>query len=439
MLESDLEGRLCSVPAVWFEEVASSSMQCRNLSFANVHTSTPLPMDLSMSSFEETPLDLSVNKYESFHTSNTEPLNLALPAIHDVGIADRENNLIFPSDRGALNLVSDRHEAKTMEVGGSVLRDKSSVLGTNLRFCLSPRRNDYSTRNPLIPVIENGASGSQLRFCLSPRQKTVGPLSNDHATDSISSHSFRRPLFPPLASGSQLLADIKHGNIGEKADKETRRNPLTKTHESESDDEDEDEEEGDTTIINEFTLFEYFEPYRNQSVVGHEEDDGIDNEETDLIARKRTSSGTASVPSQRETKCGEGKENINLQSTVPENRSRTEYDGGFRDPGFEDINIDAERKKESKKLRILNKTNKERGLEYIRADGTKVPARAIQCPCHCSKLKCVEKFDDELRTKLLSNYLQLTLSGQNQFLSNHIEVTFASYHRVSIGKTVNLC
>lgn len=73
------------------------------------------------------------------------------------------------------------------------------------------------------------------------------------------------------------------------------------------------------------------------------------------------------------------------------------------------------------KLKRQNKRNKEKGLQYTRNDGTVVSARSIKSACSCRRY-CGKKYPDMIRAQLLSNLLQLKMSGQNQFLANHISV-----------------
>lgn len=91
--------------------------------------------------------------------------------------------------------------------------------------------------------------------------------------------------------------------------------------------------------------------------------------------------------------------------------------------GADNIEKEVAHTKVSKqRLRHQNNLSKEKGLQYIRLDGTIVPARSIKASCNC-KRNCGKKYHDVTRTELLSNLLKLKASGQNQFLANHISVT----------------
>lgn len=73
-----------------------------------------------------------------------------------------------------------------------------------------------------------------------------------------------------------------------------------------------------------------------------------------------------------------------------------------------------------KSSNALRQHCKERGLKYIRHNGTQQPARQIKEACTCRKL-CYMKFMDDVRRKLLANLLGLSANGQFIFLSSHIE------------------
>lgn len=79
-----------------------------------------------------------------------------------------------------------------------------------------------------------------------------------------------------------------------------------------------------------------------------------------------------------------------------------------------------------------NKQRKTKGLEYLRKDGSAVPARTIKECCRCSKLLCHQKYSNAIRAKLLESFLKLSLSAQNQFLANHISVAHVKQHTVII-------
>lgn len=86
------------------------------------------------------------------------------------------------------------------------------------------------------------------------------------------------------------------------------------------------------------------------------------------------------------------------------------------------------------KERANNKRRKEKGLQYTRSDGIVIPARKIRPACSCRR-RCFNKYPDHVRSKLLRNFLNLKLSGQNQFLANHMEVSKTARRKVIIYNT----
>lgn len=79
---------------------------------------------------------------------------------------------------------------------------------------------------------------------------------------------------------------------------------------------------------------------------------------------------------------------------------------------------------------ISNKLYKEKGLAYTRPNGVKVAARKCGAPCSCLKLNCSFKYKEEVRMKLLRNFLNLSSSAQNQFLANHVSISFVAESKV---------
>lgn len=104
----------------------------------------------------------------------------------------------------------------------------------------------------------------------------------------------------------------------------------------------------------------------------------------------------------------------------------------FDEMGFADLDREDDEVPTNVSKKLSNKLRKEKGLSYVRKNGTEVAARKLRKACTCMKRKCYEKFNDALREKLLRNLLELKSSGQNQFLSQHVAVTFVERHRVSM-------
>ncbi|XP_062710640.1 uncharacterized protein LOC134284011 [Aedes albopictus] len=161
------------------------------------------------------------------------------------------------------------------------------------------------------------------------------------------------------------------------------------THEYDDDDEDDEDfvPQGDASLLDDFSIFEYFESFRNQSII--DEDENEDN---------------------------------------PANAANN-YEK-FDEMGFADLDREDDEVPTNVSKKLSNKLRKEKGLSYVRKNGTEVAARKLRKACTCMKRKCYEKFNDALREKLLRNLLELKSSGQNQFLSQHVAVTFVERHRV---------
>lgn len=104
------------------------------------------------------------------------------------------------------------------------------------------------------------------------------------------------------------------------------------------------------------------------------------------------------------------------------------------DPGFDELDKEnlAHVKSSAFRKRIENRSRKEKGLEYNRYNGAKVAARSVKLACSCSKLHCAEKYQEDTRKKILENFLKLSFSTQNQFLSCHIAVSHVASHTVSL-------
>lgn len=141
----------------------------------------------------------------------------------------------------------------------------------------------------------------------------------------------------------------------------------------------------DATLMNELSIYEYFEKFKNDIFSDHDTDASsvAEDQETERRSNKQT------------------KEN-------------------------------SQPKKSKFSLRRRNKDLKERRLAYERIDGTVVAARRVKPPCNC-RMRCYDKFSEPIRTELLSKILELSQSGQNQFLSNHITVIDTVRPRVRIS------
>ncbi|XP_055523040.1 uncharacterized protein LOC129717212 [Wyeomyia smithii] len=199
---------------------------------------------------------------------------------------------------------------------------------------------------------------------------------------------FNRPKYNtdgPVIKLRDIICGV-HGDIENLGDALIQNHDVDSTTSSKLKFEDLDEDcrevcVGSNTIMNEFDITDYFEKFRNESLLS---DDAEYLPDTD--------------------KCN----NAGPSGKLP---------GDF---GFQEmIEPEAARIKE-KCRRIINHTAKTKGQSYIRDNGTVVPVRAVKPACNCTKLKCKEKYSEDVRRQLLQNMLELTASGQNQFLSNHM-------------------
>ncbi|XP_053685829.1 uncharacterized protein LOC128735366 [Sabethes cyaneus] len=139
--------------------------------------------------------------------------------------------------------------------------------------------------------------------------------------------------------------------------------------------------DGDATLLNNLSIYEYFEKYKN-NISDNDSDADAETEET----------------------------------------NETEPKSGEPQP-----------KKRKLNLRMQNKILKIKGLPYTKVDGNTVPARQVQPPCSC-KMRCYDKFSEPVRKRLLASLLDLTQSGQNQFLSSHIAVIKTVRPKVLISR-----
>ncbi|XP_062705384.1 uncharacterized protein LOC115265159 isoform X2 [Aedes albopictus] len=145
-----------------------------------------------------------------------------------------------------------------------------------------------------------------------------------------------------------------------------------------------DDSAGGLEFLNDLTIFEYFDKF-----------DEISNDGSFLVEEDPLSSSETNVPVAEP--CVEGHCIEVLDKEALQIR------------------------KKKVNARRVNKKRKERGLSYVRKDGTKVPAREIKPTCDC-KLKCSKKYPENIRQKFLDNLLRLKMDSQNQFLANHITV-----------------
>ncbi|XP_065079453.1 uncharacterized protein LOC135702361 [Ochlerotatus camptorhynchus] len=172
--------------------------------------------------------------------------------------------------------------------------------------------------------------------------------------------------------------------------------------------EEEEDVEGDPTLLNEFSIYECFEEYRNMHTDDEEFPDSDD--EYDFQPRRRSGKPKSKITVGHDEL---GQNGTGLEEKENETNNTTHNN-------FEKELHEAKVKKVS--LRKVNKLLRQKGMAYTRPDGTVVPARSVKKGCDC-KMKCAEKYPDTVRKQLLQNILDLNLSGQNQFIANHMIIT----------------
>ncbi|XP_055522412.1 uncharacterized protein LOC129716601 [Wyeomyia smithii] len=191
-----------------------------------------------------------------------------------------------------------------------------------------------------------------------------------------------------------------------------------------------DDVEGDPTLLNDLSIYEYFEECQYQQT----DDSSYSPDDSDTKA-KRPSWRRKRKNERKNTKLAKNSTSVSIDDLV-HGESTTDTNKGSKQlwnfSGAEALDLECHEVQEKKvNIRKRNKLFKERGLIYTHSDGTVVPARVVKPACDC-KLKCQEKYPDSVRKQLLANLLRLKLSGQNQFLSAHMKVT-----RTARTKVVN--
>lgn len=171
-----------------------------------------------------------------------------------------------------------------------------------------------------------------------------------------------------------------------------------------SDTTDGSDQEGDASDLADLSIYEYFQKYHTLDDLGSEYClENANNESTEAFPTKQVivEGETATLPEHTGNT-----PRINISIQVVDDMVKE---------CLEPIISKAE-------MRATNRRRKERGLEYTRPDGVIVRARELRPPFNC-KRKCSEKYPDSIRSKLLEQLLSVKLSGQNQFLANHMVVS----------------
>ncbi|XP_058836092.1 uncharacterized protein LOC131693570 [Topomyia yanbarensis] len=236
----------------------------------------------------------------------------------------------------------------------------------------SSHRNPLSNMRPYNDHLVTPATGqSSMPLKISKDTQADENTSDSKGSDALITFSKHNNEPPSLTTeGLELVSTADMSQLGD------NRGDICDADSNNSEDGD---EAGDATLLNDFSLFEYFQSYHHETLINETDSTDISDEEE-----------------------------LGL--------------------GFKEFEAPSSKKRDSNSK---NKDLKERGLEYTRSNGKKAPARSIKAPCECSKMACHLKYNADMREKMLKSLLQLKSSGQNQFLSSHIDIKYAAKHRVS--------
>ncbi|XP_062708681.1 uncharacterized protein LOC134288300 [Aedes albopictus] len=288
-------GVICETPTVaQYEEVVTglpapgfqnrdSSFQS-NLSFENIVASTPIKefrdphilpaLDLSLSFVEEPPLDLSLRSNDV-----DIPLDLA-PVCRQERIACAEADECLPLNLAAVKgtvsgspaLHQFNHDTQHAEARSPDMNtdkpETSCRLESSVEDNSSPKsssgKNNHRplVSNPPTPAVRDSLETiNQVNnsVILSPKNDAnpSDPSLNPHETNTI----------PVQLSVSKPTERAQYKEVPQAAD----------DWDPGSEDEDDDDRQiGDATFLNNFSVHEYFEVYRNNDLLGDDEDDVID-------------------------------------------------------------------------------------------------------------------------------------------------------------------
>ncbi|XP_062546898.1 uncharacterized protein LOC134212769 [Armigeres subalbatus] len=184
--------------------------------------------------------------------------------------------------------------------------------------------------------------------------------------------------------------------------------------------EEEDDFEGDPSLLNEFSINEYFENYRNM----HSDDEEFPDSDDDMLNMQR---GLKRKHRSRKQESEIAVELVEISGLYPlkisDNQEQEDNEDDMDNTTHHNLEKELVESKEKKmSLRTRNKYLRLKGMSYTRANGTVVPARSVKKGCDC-RLKCSSRYSDAAREQLLRNLLALKRSGQNQFIANHMVVT----------------
>ncbi|XP_055543421.1 uncharacterized protein LOC129728968 [Wyeomyia smithii] len=287
-----------------------------------------------------------------------------------------------------LNLAPVNRSEKTEPVRGNAcvpLNLATTSRSASAQSVFHPPISDVYLRSPLSPLdmknneLQTGFPARSLQAAYTPMDQEQLPVVNNQCQPGTSSKKFKA-----------VHSDMSFHESTETSNE--ARQMIDEYFNSGSDDENDYDHDpdnvGDATMLNEFAYF-------NDAFIGDK--DEFTNEHADERVAHEAGSTSAVM-----------------------------------DPGFEELKKEnvVNRPKSSYRKRMENKIQKEKGLQYNRYNGITVPARSLKKACSCSKLRCGDQYPEDIRQKILKNFLMLSISGQNQFLSSHMAVSHVT------GRTV---
>ena len=273
-------------PAVGrYEEVPNASLHEMSTSFRCVVTSTPkiplsrpehLPLDLSgtLTDLEDEPLDLSVKH------SSEDPLDLVLQKLNSSTSLPHKPSLVavplnLMVSKPEPNQIKEEHSQQTVKRidGRRASVEDSDVIECKLQSDPKSNNIDHNYSRSIHPVPCTGVLGKQIVDqsrngaalqsslpCKSP--KSSKDLSSKQITSSneIALNTVGAlEQTGPASGGASTSMEVATLNV--LADSDDQENDGLAL--------------GDASLLNDFSIFEYFQPYHNMSLIepDHDEED----------------------------------------------------------------------------------------------------------------------------------------------------------------------
>lgn len=360
---------------------------------------------------EHTDSQLRPSSRSKHHTSCSRKLqlsaNLSQPRTTPYSLSAKSSSSNFgisnPPERSAASLVVPANISHGPQIPSTV-QEHSEIFSKS--FNKSICRATTSTPIPTRPnEMQRKKKSSQLFADETPVDLSLPKvgvnIGHEPSQDQGTNSSICRPMDLRIAK----LADHEIDN-----------------HYEEDSCDEEDDSGGDPTFLNEFSIFECFEGYRNMQTDDEEFPDS-DDDNFDLrpaIQQKCQGPKTKNDAGEgrREDEQNDSNELQKNEENETINTTHHNLENELNDPKIKKVS-----------LRVRNKQLKLKGMSYTRPDGTVVPARSVKKGCEC-KMKCSEKYSDNVRQQLLRNLLALKMSGQNQFIANHMIITKTVHPKV---------